>query len=53
MKLLFEYDNKTNLLNYIKYKNGINVVKKIHYEYNENNNLIKVSDDIEKHMLCH
>ena len=44
MKLLFEYDNKTNLLNYIKYKNGINVVKKIHYEYNENNNLIKVSD---------
>lgn len=28
MKLLFEYDNKTNLLNYIKYKNGINVVKK-------------------------
>lgn len=53
MKLLFEYDNKTNLLNYIKYKNGINVVKKIHYEYNENNNLIKVSDDIEKHMFIY
>ena len=53
LKLVFEYDSKTNLLSYIKYKNGIKVIRKINYQYNENYDLIKIFDNDEKHMLIY